>query len=498
MIANRARRTDLPVEDYLHSKGKQYQQKLQQKERERMMQEKQLSEKSKINPNSQRIIQEKERNERQGRERRERRLARPIGNLKQRTLQTLDMPTFKPKISDTSLQILAASGYAGGNPSYLTDQNHSESFKEDYYHFSNDVFVYNNENGDGEGAVEVNGNEYTLLPKALSPRGGNPPVPGKDTDLYTRFTHWEEKRKRRLELEKQHKDRAEMSECSFKPQVKPTPWTYSRPKQADHFLQKVDANLYVPKVPLPATAAVGSSSSSSRVAMPPLPPPPPPHNLPTTHFLHPGSTSLDYSERSQNNNNNNKTGHFVQPHHHSSDPRFSSRSAESDYYQPSSFPDHQEYLGNGIDRSSSSGNYERRVHWGAEEGPFQGNNIEKNDENNEPLQYEYDDEDEEQLEYYQGEDDDEEEDEGLSYGMEETEKDDEEQLQPPQAQERQRIPLPNQASFSYAKKKENLVEPQDFQQGMSFYNFSTPHSTVTNNLHAIMEDELSMSQAVEL
>lgn len=116
----------------------------------------------------------------------------------------MSQPTFKPKISEQSMQILAQSGYSQIylNPSHDSTDNSFQDYYDDIYY--------------GE-AVCVDGNEVTLLPK----KSQQPQQNANSKDLYSRFTLWDEQRKRRLELDRQHKEMMEMSQCSFKPQVKP-------------------------------------------------------------------------------------------------------------------------------------------------------------------------------------------------------------------------------------------------------------------------------------
>lgn len=199
-LATRNRESGLPIEDLLQEKGRVYKSKQEERERRKKLEEQRLSEINKVNKISEKIVRDKfyltgetvvDR------------LHRPIGSVKQRTLETIDQPTFQPQISRHSEQILSQSGYTNRYlPSHEYDPNQTnyESLDEDK------DWNY--------GAVCVDGNEFTLLPRDNSV--SRTPKSGPDS-LYYRFTMWDEQRRRRLDLDRQHKERLEMSECSFKP-----------------------------------------------------------------------------------------------------------------------------------------------------------------------------------------------------------------------------------------------------------------------------------------
>lgn len=204
-LASRNRDSNVPIEELLQQKGRLYRMKQEERERKKRLEDQRLAEIHKVNKVSEKIVQEK--SFLTG-ETVEDRLNRPIGWIKQRTLESMEQPTFQPQISSHSMQILAHSGY-----SHRYFPQPEENNQLEYESFNDDEW--------DTGAVCVDGNEFTLLPRDnASCSSGQKSGPD---SLYYRFTMWDEQRKRRLDLDRQHKERLEMTECSFKPRVTAAP-----------------------------------------------------------------------------------------------------------------------------------------------------------------------------------------------------------------------------------------------------------------------------------
>jgi hypothetical protein len=211
MIVQKQRYRQVPIELALHEKGKQYQRKLEVKERLRTEHEQKLRQQSKLNAVSERIVQEKYLFEGEGTAER---LHKPIGTVKPKTLETIDKPTFKPKISETSLEILAQSGHRHkyfATPS-KSDENEFwrlQQLQELSIHGGN---VYDPITGE---AVLVENGMVTLNPNNEYSTSTN-----SSTTFYKRSKAWEEQRKQKLEYDKRLLEQKEREICSFKPNIK--------------------------------------------------------------------------------------------------------------------------------------------------------------------------------------------------------------------------------------------------------------------------------------
>lgn len=145
----------------------------------------------KMNPNSSKILRES--GGRGGG------LSRPIGSVKQRTLDSIEQPTFQPSISKKSKQlfeeVLSSTYHDDSSPS-----SHSKYGYEDEYEFD---------------SVQT-----------TSGREGPQRV-------YERSQRWLQEKQLRMAREKALREEAELRECSFKPKVKGVP--LGRDEREDSF-----------------------------------------------------------------------------------------------------------------------------------------------------------------------------------------------------------------------------------------------------------------------
>ena len=222
-IANRQRAmllrnrdgSKMPVEDYLYLQGLHYQKKIEAKGRRIQEQEAMLSEMPKINPTSEKIVREKYLY--YGESTKDR-LHRPIGSVKPKTLDNMDLPTFKPKISDGSLEILAQ---AGNRFRYYPEGANAEAGASSGAPISNiDEWFRVYGESDGQ-AICVDGSEVSLLNGNKNFGGASSASSGGRgaSSIYQRTTYWEDQRKKKLEQERQEREREYMKQCSFKPKV---------------------------------------------------------------------------------------------------------------------------------------------------------------------------------------------------------------------------------------------------------------------------------------
>lgn len=171
-----------PVEDILHEKGMIYRHKLQVRERMRSEFEARARERPKISTKSERIV-----NERQfslGESTKDR-LHRPIGKVRERTLNDMEQPTFQPRISAVSQELVANRfGAQRSEPAHLSERCN--------------VFF-------------CDGQEFSLDKSREEAFTG--------VGIYDRAKRWDKERQARLARESQERERREMEECSFHPNV---------------------------------------------------------------------------------------------------------------------------------------------------------------------------------------------------------------------------------------------------------------------------------------
>lgn len=235
VIARRRRQTSMAIEDLLHAKGKQYQDKMAAKERRKQDQEQAQRSKSKINVVSERIVQEKYI---LSGETTEDRLHRPIGTVKSRVLETVEKPTFKPKISETSKEILASSGYR--HMYFPADAAQTAEDQQAYQERLQAIDAMSIYQGNGSGvngyyggevgeAIMVEAGEFTLDPSMRSggARGGShsnssSQIAARGSDVYAVYERsklWEQQRQRKLEQDRLAAEQRQRQQCSFRPNI---------------------------------------------------------------------------------------------------------------------------------------------------------------------------------------------------------------------------------------------------------------------------------------
>lgn len=238
-IATRRRQQlrHLKIEDVLHAQGEQYRRKLAEKDQRRRLQEEQKRKTSKVNALSAKIVEDKYI---VSGETTQDRLARGIGTVRRRVLETIDQPTFKPKISESSLEILASSGY---RHLYFQQQQQQEAEAEaaerrqrwnaaQELSFGGHGYGYgygDAAGGGGGGAVMVEAGQVTLDPRVSLAAGGGgssssssangTAAGGPGNAVYERSRLWEQQRQRRLERDRHEAERREREICSFRPKV---------------------------------------------------------------------------------------------------------------------------------------------------------------------------------------------------------------------------------------------------------------------------------------
>jgi hypothetical protein len=157
------------------------------------------------------------------------RLSRPIGTVKQKTLESIEQPTFQPTIAKKSREIFDSTT----TRSVSSGNCHQSSPA--YHQFSED---YSPGGGAGEGELyewsnSSHGDCFTLDPSAHSHgkrngEGGSGSLASKGpTSVYLRSQRWQEEREQRMKREKLLREEQELTECSFHPKIKETPQSFS-------------------------------------------------------------------------------------------------------------------------------------------------------------------------------------------------------------------------------------------------------------------------------
>jgi hypothetical protein len=98
-------RPNVAIEDLLHYKHREYQQRAKARELKKDIQEQMMREAPKMSLQSERILQEKQQYLDEAPDG-DRLYNKPIGAVKQRVLETIEQPTFKPTISKKSREIV--------------------------------------------------------------------------------------------------------------------------------------------------------------------------------------------------------------------------------------------------------------------------------------------------------------------------------------------------------------------------------------------------------
>ena len=223
------------VEDLLHRKGQLYRQNQLAKEKRLESRAENMRETSKMNPVSQRIVHQ--RYVMQG-ETVGDRLSKPIGTVKQRTLQEMQQElTFKPKIGSGNTPAQSFSMTAAPpspSPSLkLRPSTHSSNppSSHDYLEY-NDIGSYsdfyepeeqlqyatgvdpdaeeNSENGTTRWSNNNDDRMNSSVSRSSTPSGSS---------VYLRSKKWDERRQLKIQRDQQARLQKELQECSFQPRV---------------------------------------------------------------------------------------------------------------------------------------------------------------------------------------------------------------------------------------------------------------------------------------
>lgn len=229
-------RPAIPVEDLLTGKGQLQKQRLQERERRQEQKAQQLSETRKVNPKSEKLVQE--RYILQG-ETTSDRLARPIGNVKAKVLDEIEQPTFRPTLNPVSVEIATSNNGYYNLPAAAASDN-SRTNNQPYSPQENtfdrfDSMLYNDEHSINDGPVLY---EDYLRSAGKNHRGGgsaggadrgaggslyNPAMSlaaqGPQDIMYQKTQRWEEMRQAKLDKGRREKERQQAAECTFRPQI---------------------------------------------------------------------------------------------------------------------------------------------------------------------------------------------------------------------------------------------------------------------------------------
>jgi hypothetical protein len=255
-LASRSRDPNQPIEEILHARGQEYQQRAKLRQDKYEQYSYKQRESSKINHISEKIVREKEYF---FGETSQDRLFRPIGEVKSSVLQTIDKPSFKPKINKKSEEIVqqsfghiystrpgAIESQSNGNISIQPEnvfyaENGGVASSSIVYDIDRELDLRYEESEDYPPAeivddttsyYELDDGVYTLAPHSHhnhSPGSSfystddlqslsslNDPV----TAVHLRSEAWKRERERRLERERLARLKEIDKECSFQPKLK--------------------------------------------------------------------------------------------------------------------------------------------------------------------------------------------------------------------------------------------------------------------------------------
>jgi hypothetical protein len=250
MLVSQSRPQQVPVEELLTAKGQQQRQRIEERNQRLDQQAKQLSQKSKVNYTSEKLMQE--RYILQGETVKDR-LAKPIGKVKNKTLDQIEQHSFKPTINPTSLELLASSAggvYYDQSPNGSGGGEWIDPHQQQLQHFN---FLFEelnpqqpNPNEDEDGydnafssplagrpsGRAITTSEPVLYEEIIRNRpggggGGGRSInisalgpPSAETAVFNKSQKWDEMRRRKLEKERQERLKKELNECSFTPKIK--------------------------------------------------------------------------------------------------------------------------------------------------------------------------------------------------------------------------------------------------------------------------------------
>lgn len=212
-----------------------YQLKAKEREALTSLEAMKLSSETKINPNSIKILKQSGQHTE---EKLMERLNRPIGTIKQKTLETIDQPTFQPTITKKSKEIVESMSNNNLGIQYNNQKsNHHNQLLNTYY--QNNPDLYGNPDEESETLYEYNGNESiqylaedninfhpSLSNNYIQQEHSNSISTEKVTgpeSVYLRSQKWLQEKQKRMLKEKQLKDELELNQCSFKPKIKESP-----------------------------------------------------------------------------------------------------------------------------------------------------------------------------------------------------------------------------------------------------------------------------------
>lgn len=204
-LASKARDSNLPVEDQLRIKGLIYQRKIMERERKAELQEKSLRESRRLNSVSEKIVME--RMMAYGETSKDR-LNKPIGSLKDRTVKSLteESPSFKPQISQGSKEILSQLG----NRYRYCPTSQGEDRPDDSFLLMQDWDILSNAPQDGQPICvdDIRGKKNNNSLHVENPN-----------NIYERTNYWQSAREKKLQHEREERQKELMKECSFKPKT---------------------------------------------------------------------------------------------------------------------------------------------------------------------------------------------------------------------------------------------------------------------------------------
>jgi hypothetical protein len=172
------------------------------------------------------------------------RLSRPIGTVKQKTLESIEQPTFQPTIAKKSREIVdsvtrtVSSGPSGQSSYHRFSEEYSpdaEGLPYEDQQNESELYEWSNSNAYFSSSHDE---PFTLDPSAQSrsherrsgEMGRSSATPGSGsgvargpTSVYLRSQRWKEEREERMKKEKLLRDEQELNECSFRPKIKETP-----------------------------------------------------------------------------------------------------------------------------------------------------------------------------------------------------------------------------------------------------------------------------------
>ena len=207
-----ASRPNLPIEDILHGKAELQRQRMQQREQRLQQRDNALRGVSKINPKSAQIVQT--RYILQGETTRDR-LNKGIGNVKKKTIDEIEKPTFRPSLNPNSLEI--ANAATGVNFHYSAEERNAYDYSPEQASFERfhgmAAHEFDGSSSDGpllyEDIVQTNNNRY---------HSGGSSSSAQDA-MYLKSRKWNEARQQRIEKERKERERQEKQICTFKPKI---------------------------------------------------------------------------------------------------------------------------------------------------------------------------------------------------------------------------------------------------------------------------------------